>query len=96
MTELTLQSVVSHTANTPSTEMDGETVLMSIENGGYFALDRIGTEIWSRLEHAISVADLLTAMAERYGCDPDAIENDILDLLRDMAENGLIETRHPI
>jgi len=74
-----------------ATEVDGEMVMMDIKNGLYFGLDAIGTDIWKRLEAPVVVADLAAGLVRDYEAEPEAIEHDVLALLTDMAERGLVE-----
>jgi hypothetical protein len=74
-----------------SAELDGETILLSIERGNYFGFDGVGNEVWRRLEAPMPVAALCAALAEIYDADPPAIERDMLPFLTEMLEAGLIE-----
>jgi hypothetical protein len=74
-----------------STEVEGEVVMMDMENGLYFGLDAIGTDIWNRLERPMTLAELTAVLAEDYAADVETIAQDVSALLRDMAENGLVE-----
>ena len=49
-----------------STDMDGETVLMSIEHGSYFGIGGTGSLIWSRLEEAQTEDALVEAVRAEY------------------------------
>jgi hypothetical protein len=72
------------------TEVDGEFVLMSIEDGKYFGLDAIGSEIWRRLESPKS-ADVLTAeLKAHFDGDPATIVLETRQFLDKLAESGLV------
>ena len=45
-TELNLDSIIKRNPEMVSSDMDGETVMMSMENGEYYGLDPIGSRIW--------------------------------------------------
>jgi len=81
---------LTRSSNIIATEVDGEMVLMSIEDGKYYGLDPIGSEIWRRLEEPKS-ADALTAeLKDHFEGDPYAIERETLDFLDKLADNGLV------
>lgn len=83
---------LTRSSNIIATEVDGEMVLMSIEDGKYYGLDPIGSEIWRRLEEPKS-ADALTAeLKDHFEGDPQAIERETLDFLDKLADNDLIGT----
>ena len=82
-----------HVARAPgllSAEVDGEAVIMSLDEGCYFGLDNIASDIWARLEHGCALSQLVDSLAGDYDAARDIIEKDVIDLLRRMAERDLI------
>lgn len=75
-----------------SAEINGETVLMSVDHGRYFTLDAVGSDIWARLEEPVAARDLVMALAADYMGDPAEIEADVLVLLNRLADLGLLES----
>lgn len=53
--EINLNSVVAQSEDQVSTELDGETVLMSIEQGNYYGMDKVLSRIWALIEKPIPV-----------------------------------------
>jgi Coenzyme PQQ synthesis protein D (PqqD) len=90
MTELNLASMVCHTPNPVAADVAGETVLMSLERSRCYGLGGIGSEIWSKLVSPVRVADLVTEFSGRYEAPPGVIERDVLQLLTQLADEGLI------
>jgi hypothetical protein len=90
MLPLTLASTVSITPNPVSAEVAGETVLMSLERNRCYGLGEIGSDIWARLQNPIRVEDLVSGLSEEYEADPGVIEQDVLSLLTQLADEGLI------
>jgi len=70
-------------------EVDGETVLMSVEKGSYFGLAETAREIWARLEARVAIGDLCDQLVEHYD-DPFSIETDTIGFLGRLAEVGLV------
>lgn len=89
-----ISSIVSASSDLLSTQIDGELIMMDMESGQYFNLDRIGTVIWRELAQPRTVADLLQFLVERYEAPVSEIERDVLDLLWQMADRKLIRV-HP-
>ena len=81
---------LTRSPNIIATEVDGEMVLMSIEDGKYFGLDPIGSEIWRRLEEPKSAEALTAELKDHFEGDPDAIERETRDFLDKLAENALL------
>ena len=71
-------------------EVDGETVLMSVEKGSYFGLAETAREIWARLEARIAVGALCDQLAAHYAGDPERIEADTIAFLVRLREARLI------
>ncbi|WP_428249789.1 PqqD family protein [Ferrovibrio sp.] len=74
-----------------STEVEGVVVMMDMENGLYFGLDEIGTDIWQRLEAPMTVGELVAGLSQSYAADNNIIERDVLALLLNMAKHGLVD-----
>jgi hypothetical protein len=63
---------------------------MSIEQGRYFGLDDIGSEIWKRIELPCSFATLIDGLAADYEADRATIAADVQALLDRMAEQDVV------
>jgi Coenzyme PQQ synthesis protein D (PqqD) len=90
MTHLSLASTVCHTPNPVAADVAGEMVLMSLERSRCYGLGGIGSEIWSKLASPVRVSDLVEEFNGRYQAPPGVIERDVLQLLIQLADEGLI------
>ena len=54
-----------------STELDQETVLMSINAGAYYGLAGVARSIWDKLENPISFSELVDFLQNEYYGSPD-------------------------
>lgn len=75
-----------------SAVVGGETVLMSADQGQYYALTATSRDIWDRLKTPIRVEDLCAALAETYGAPLETIETDTLAFLEYLESQAMIET----
>ena len=91
MTDLSLTSIVCHTPDPVSADVAGETVLMSLERSRCYGLGDIGSEVWSKLVSPVRVSDLIEEFSGRYEAAPGVIERDVLQLLNQLADEGLIK-----
>jgi hypothetical protein len=91
MASLSLTSIVCHMPNQVAADVAGETVLMSLARSRCYGLGGIGSEIWSRLMSPVRVSELLDELSARYEAPPGVIERDVLQLLTQLAEEGLIK-----
>jgi len=64
--------------------------MMSIEQGRYFGLDDIGSDIWKRIDPPCSFAALIDALAADYVADRATIAADVQALLDRMAEQDVV------
>lgn len=71
--------------------VDGEAVLIHVETSYYYSLNKTGTAVWELLESGEqSLADLTTAVSNRFAADPTTIQQDIEQLLDHLSTEGLI------
>jgi hypothetical protein len=83
-------TIISRSPSVLTAEVDGEVVMMSIEQGRYFGLDDIGSDIWRRIDPPCSFAVLIDGLAADYDADRATISNDVQSLLGRMAEQDVV------
>jgi len=71
-------------------EMDGETIMMSIENGEYYGLNSIGSRIWKLLESPRTASEICDSLLPDYDVTRDQCAQDVLLFLNKMAEKGVV------
>ncbi|NMB71392.1 MAG: lasso peptide biosynthesis PqqD family chaperone [Bacteroidales bacterium] len=71
-------------------DMDGETVMMSIQNGEYYGLDEVGSRIWQLLENPESAETLTQKLIEEYEVSQETCLSDVMEFLNILAEKKLI------
>ena len=91
MASLSSTSIVRHMPNQVAADVAGETVLMSLARSRCYGLGAIGSDIWSRLMSPVRVSDLVNELSMRYEAPPGVIERDVLQLLSQLSEEGLIQ-----
>jgi Coenzyme PQQ synthesis protein D (PqqD) len=90
MSEITLNSTVVRASDVMASPVDNELVMMDIERGVYYSLDRVGADIWKRLAEPLRVADLCDQLMQEYEVDRTTCETDVLAVLNEMAADGLL------
>jgi hypothetical protein len=83
-------TTIVRTADAIATEIDGEIVLINIEDGKYFGLDPVGSEIWRRLESPKRVDALCDELKAHFEGDPDTIERETLTFLDQLSDSKLL------
>jgi hypothetical protein len=89
---LSLDTVVSQASASLSAEVAGEVVIMMMNGKSYYALDPVGTDVWSRLGAPRTVADLCEELKREYDAPRERIEQDVLTLLSTLVEAGAVDT----
>ena len=91
MTNLLPTSVITRAPGLLAAEVDGETVLMHIEQGQYYGLARTAHAIWLLLESPQTFEQLCAALTKRYVGAADAIAADTRRFVEKMAAEALVE-----
>ena len=71
--------------------LQDELVLLNLDRGVYFGLDAIGTRIWSLLGEGRPLGDVVATIVDEYEVDHAHGTEDVLDLARQLREQGLVE-----
>jgi hypothetical protein len=89
--DISTSSIVVATKDQVSSDLAGETVLLSMQSAMYYGLDEVGSRIWELVRAPIRVSELRDAITAEYDVEPERCEADVLGFLRELAANGLIE-----
>jgi hypothetical protein len=73
-----------------STELDQETVLMSIDAGAYYGLEGTARSIWEKLENPLTFAELVDCLVKEYHVSPETCASDLQHFLEEMKREGLL------
>lgn len=71
-------------------ELEGGSVLLNLDSGSYFGLDDVGTDMWKALTTSDSLQDAYNGLLEQYDVEPERLREDLHDLIRQLAEHGLL------
>jgi hypothetical protein len=88
---LTKSSIVVAAEHQTSAEVDGESVILDLEEGVYYGLNPVGARIWAEIQEPASVEEIAAAITAEYDVDTEQCLEDVLALLRNLEENDLIE-----
>lgn len=72
-------------------ELDGEAVLLNLQNEMYYGLDEVGTRMWQLLTTSDSVQAAMNTMMEEFDVTPDVLEKDVARMIKELQEHGLLE-----
>ena len=77
-------------------EMGGETLLIPINQTGVdlqkvYVLNETALSVWQKIQSPQTVKNLIASLWDEFEGDKARIESDVMELLKDLEELGLIE-----
>lgn len=71
-------------------DMDGEKVMLNIENGKYYNLGELGGAIWELIKEPISIDSLIMKLLSEYEVEKIECEKHVISFLKELYSEGLI------
>lgn len=71
-------------------EAHGQTVLLRLEDGGYYALDEVGAMIWQLCDGGRAVADIVALLCEEFDAPEAVVQADVLEFVDDLRRERLL------
>ncbi len=72
-------------------EIDGEVVMLSIENSEYYGMDKVGSRIWHLLEKPMRLRELVSALMEEFEVTEEQCTTDTIAFLKKITDKKLID-----
>jgi len=72
-------------------DLDGESVLLNLDNENYYGLDEMGTRMWHVLTNSKSIQEGYEILLSEYDTAPDKLHKDIIRLIEELATQGLLK-----
>lgn len=72
-------------------DMDGEKVMLSIENGKYYNLGEMGGAIWDLIKSPTSINQLVNSLLAQYEVEQRECEEQVMIFLKMLNDEGLIK-----
>ncbi|MCQ6275268.1 lasso peptide biosynthesis PqqD family chaperone [Bacillus sp. V3B] len=88
--KITLNYTVSQREGNIVSDMDGEKVMMSIQNGKYYNLGEIGGVIWDLIKAPITVNQVIMELISQYDVKENECEVEVVSFLEHLSKEGLI------
>ncbi|MEH7884010.1 lasso peptide biosynthesis PqqD family chaperone [Bacillus sp. JJ1609] len=71
-------------------DMDGEKVMLNIENGNYYNLGKLGGDIWEMVKKPIEVRSIIIKILSEYDVDESECEKQVISFANKLFSEGLI------
>lgn len=82
---------VQRSANQVHCQLDDQFVLMAVDSGEYFELNRVGSRIWQEMSTRISVQELVDRLERAFEIDRPTCETEVISWLEKMQRLGLLD-----
>lgn len=89
--EILPNHIITRNEEPLSSEIDGERVMMSIEQGKYFGLNTVGSFIWEVLEQKPTLELLLEEVEKKYEVDASTCKTETIAFLKQLLDKHLIK-----
>lgn len=89
---LSSSTIVARKGGLIESEIDREIVTLNIENGVCYGLNQVGSRIWSLLATPVRISEICTILVREYDVERDTCENEVIDLIERLLEEGLVIT----
>jgi coenzyme PQQ biosynthesis protein PqqD len=70
--------------------VEGQTILLRVDDGGYYAIDEVGAAIWGLCDGVRSVGEIVVELSREFDASEETIENDVLEFVEDLRRERLL------
>lgn len=78
-----------------SSRLGAEVVILSLHSGVYYGLDPVGSRIWELLQESRTLPAIRDQIVQEFDVAPEQCEQDLLALIKQMEQEGLIQVNRP-
>ena len=86
------QSIITVNDSVIHAVLDGEALLLNVENGMYFGLEGDGARIWELLQPGATEEEIVAQLRTEYDAKPDVLRRDVCEFVQSLNEKGLTRT----
>ncbi|MBE9038100.1 lasso peptide biosynthesis PqqD family chaperone [aff. Roholtiella sp. LEGE 12411] len=77
-----------------SSDLAGEAVILNLKSGTYYGLNAVGASIWNLIQQSRTISEIQDALLAEYEVEPEQCDRELLVILQQLEEQGLIEVNH--
>jgi len=92
--EISLRTPVRAASSQISSDLGGEVVILDMKQSVYHGLDGAGARMWNLLQEGKTLEQVHQTILAEFDVPPETCEADLLNLVRELADSGLIEIIH--
>jgi hypothetical protein len=76
-------------------EAQGQTVLLRLEDGGYYALDDVGARIWELCDGTLPLGEIIDELCGEFDASEATIRQDALEFVGELRRERLLLLGEP-
>jgi pyrroloquinoline quinone biosynthesis protein D len=88
--EIALDERVRRQDGVLAQEAQGQTVLLRLDDGGYYALDEVGAMIWELCDGERAVAEIVATLCAEFDAPEATVTADVLEFIGDLRRERLL------
>jgi hypothetical protein len=73
-----------------SETIDGETIIINLETGYYYSVNRSATIIWNEFQEGNSPENILKYLLDHYEAEKEIVEKSVTDIIRQLLKDDLV------
>lgn len=71
--------------------VEDDAFLLNTRTNQYFLLEEVGARLWDLLKEGLLLREAYERIGKEYDVAPAQLEKDLLELLAELKENGLVQ-----
>lgn len=87
---ITLENTVYQASGNIVSNMNGEVVMLNVDNGKYYNLGEIGGLIWEKLKDPIKLRQLVSDILDEYDVKDIECEQQVLEFVNSLLVENLV------
>ena len=88
---LTVDSCISKNENVPWRIIEGEAVIVNVDESEVIHLNPVGAEIWNSIDGKKSVGEIVDHICEQFEVDKQTAKRDTLEFLKKLVKKKAVE-----
>ncbi|SDM77369.1 lasso peptide biosynthesis PqqD family chaperone [Bacillus sp. OK048] len=89
--KLSMETTIVQSPGNIISDMDGETVMISIDNGKYYNLGTIGGHIWKSIKIPITINKLISKLTSEFDVEISECQQEVIPFLEQLLNENIIK-----
>ncbi len=89
MNRVQMDECVAPAPHVSTAPLEGEVVLLNVETGDCYTLDKVGAWLWARLDGTRTMVELAEELTSAFDVSRERAEGDLAALVGELIEEGL-------